>query len=469
MSSLDRFLFPFEKVPKGSRIIIYGAGKKGQTYLRQMLLTGYCEVVAMADKGYASYGQMVVPVCAPQDIHTYVFDYVVIALSTVSYQNEFFSVLENQGISENRIIYQKNREDVLLFQKKKASSGAGHLLAWQKSKKNMIFYIIGGYGDTIVQKRIVDTFVAIEPDLCIDVYCKEGLEFLRFLYEDTPQIQWIDRNLGVRYEEEREGYAAAIEFDGGYALHVDALQEPSPFSKSLSGILRTLKERTEKERSEGTSAFTMFSRCIYRKENGYAKLSYGGAIPYRFPHVHIPNDPAGAQQFQQMGRGNYVTVNFGNGSVSNSTLVAKSWPKINFEKVIAGIHAMNPDITVVQLGAKGAECLAGADRFVFGKSFSLVSQVLKHSCLHIDIEGGLVHLASNLGTKCIVLFGPTAVEYFGYPENINLRAGNCHNCYSLYDDCNRCARDLAEPECMYSITPEMVMEYVKAYLEEGKG
>lgn len=125
MSSLDRFLFPFEKVPKGSRIIIYGAGKKGQTYLRQMLLTGYCEVVAMADKGYASYGQMVVPVCAPQDIHAYVFDYVVIALSTVSYQNEFFSVLENQGISENRIIYQKNRKMCFCFRRKRHHRGQG--------------------------------------------------------------------------------------------------------------------------------------------------------------------------------------------------------------------------------------------------------------------------------------------------------------------------------------------------------
>ena len=47
-----KFLFPFEKVPVGSNIIIYGAGIMGQAYLRQVQLTNYCHLVGMVDRNY---------------------------------------------------------------------------------------------------------------------------------------------------------------------------------------------------------------------------------------------------------------------------------------------------------------------------------------------------------------------------------------------------------------------------------
>ena len=39
-------------------------------------------------------------------------------------------------------------------------------------------------------------------------------------------------------------------------------------------------------------------------------------------------------------------------------------------------------------------------------------------------------------------------------------AGNCHGCAGLYPSVDQCARHMEEPECMYSITPEMVMNAV---------
>ena len=99
-----------------------------------------------------------------------------------------------------------------------------------------------------------------------------------------------------------------------------------------------------------------------------------------------------------------------------------------------------------------------------GSDFRLAFYLLKNSIVHIDIEGGLVHIATQLGTKCVVLFGPTIKEYYGYEQNINIQAGGCHNCWGLYSDVNRCARSMEEPECMYSITPELVMGYVDEYM-----
>lgn len=55
-------LFPYEKIPYGSKILIYGAGDVGQEYLRQMLLTQYCEVIGFVDRAHDKIPPMVVPV-----------------------------------------------------------------------------------------------------------------------------------------------------------------------------------------------------------------------------------------------------------------------------------------------------------------------------------------------------------------------------------------------------------------------
>lgn len=218
---------------------------------------------------------------------------------------------------------------------------------------------------------------------------------------------------------------------------------------------------------EGVPAAVFYQRCLFRREDCYRHAG-AGILPLADNHVTIPSDAAGRAVFTKMHLGQYVTVNCGNGDTAELQRVAKSWPVARFETLINLLHKAYPTLRIVQLGPKDARSMAGADAYAFGESFGLVREILAHSLLHIDIEGGLVHLATQVGTKCIVLFGPTQVEFFGYPQNINLRAGKCHGCYHLYPDWNRCARDLDEPECMYSITPERVMEAAREYLDGGK-
>ena len=448
-------MFPFERVPQGSRIVIYGAGVKGQSYLRQMLLTGYCTVVAMADQNYAGYQDCVVPVCAPEWIHTFTPDYVVIALRFSYYLDVFHSILAAQGIPEERIIYLPAREEVSIFAAKVADEAL-------ETKNALLLYQMGGFGDCIVQKKVVETLISLAPEVPIDITCTNGASFLKFLYEDTPQVRKIELNLGVRYAEEQEHYAAALCFVGLAWLQVDILQEEGRLPSKLYEVLKRLKERTDRQSYPlDMPMHSFYARCLYQGRDCYQHLSYDGIVPYHDHKVHIPSDAAGRQAFVALGLGRYITMNFGNGGAKDTTLVAKSWPKERFEAVIAGIHAGHPDVQIVQLGTVDADRLAGADRYLLGKSFSLASEVLRHAQLHIDIEGGLVHLATQLGTKCIVLFGPTQQGFYGYAENVNLHAGTCHNCYALYKDWNRCARNMAEPECMYSITPAMVLEAVE--------
>ena len=79
-----------------------------------------------------------------------------------------------------------------------------------------------------------------------------------------------------------------------------------------------------------------------------------------------------------------------------------------------------------------------------------------------------MHLATQFGTKCAVIFGPTPMHFYGYPQNINIVYEGCCNCMGSHPDwAFECFRGLAEPECMYKVTPEIVMGRVRGYIEES--
>lgn len=457
MEQTNAYVFPFECVPQGSRVVIYGAGKKGKVYLQQVLATGYCTVVCMADKNAAQHQNFVVPVILPEQIHREMFDAVILAVQSAKTRAMFASVLAAQGIPPEKII-NRQEEAPALFR----------VTDVPKARKSVLIYDAGGMGDLIIHKKIVEMFIAWDPEICISIACDHFETFLRFLYKETPQVCSIQRQTREHYRIRQSVYQAALYFNATTWTRVDVLKTPSLLSPQLFSQLERMQQAAQDEQYvEGVPAAVFYQRCLFRREDCYRHAG-AGILPLADNHVTIPSDAAGRAVFTKMHLGQYVTVNCGNGDTAELQRVAKSWPVARFETLINLLHKAYPTLRIVQLGPKDARSMAGADAYAFGESFGLVREILAHSLLHIDIEGGLVHLATQVGTKCIVLFGPTQVEFFGYPQNINLRAGKCHGCYHLYPDWNRCARDLDEPECMYSITPERVMEAAREYLDGGK-
>ena len=121
-------------------------------------------------------------------------------------------------------------------------------------------------------------------------------------------------------------------------------------------------------------------------------------------------------------------------------------------------------IEVIQLGEQMDLNIEGVDRYILGQDLELVKYILRDSILHIGGDGGLVHLATQLKTKCAVIFGPTPEWFFGYKSNINIVAKKCSACCFLERDFTKCLRRMEEPECMFSITPEIVMTNIQSYL-----
>ena len=94
------YLFPYEKIPQGARIIIYGAGDVGQEYLQQLLMTGYAEAICFLDRAYDRYPAMVIPVLPPDKVADLNFDYVVIAMKTSVFCGDIVSFLEKVEFRE---------------------------------------------------------------------------------------------------------------------------------------------------------------------------------------------------------------------------------------------------------------------------------------------------------------------------------------------------------------------------------
>lgn len=147
----------------------------------------------------------------------------------------------------------------------------------------------------------------------------------------------------------------------------------------------------------------------------------------------------------------------------------KLWPIEYFDKLVKLIKSNYKNIKIVQVGAsEDFGIIKGIDVNLVGKTnLEQLKVVLKYSKLHIDCEGGLVHLRHLLNGKSIVIFGPTSPDIFGYEDNVNLRSKVCpHPCEWV--TCNwtkGCLLGESIPLCMQKLTPEDVFKEVKCCLD----
>lgn len=121
--------------------------------------------------------------------------------------------------------------------------------------------------------------------------------------------------------------------------------------------------------------------------------------------------------------GPYITVHSGS---DNGTAVMKMWDLPSWTTLCSELRSQGHQ--VVQLGVKGEKKIQGVS-FIEATTLSDLVFLLGHSRLHIDGEGGLVHLAHSVGTKSVVLFGATDPKVYGYPTNVNIYADKCPSCW----------------------------------------
>lgn len=95
-------LFPFDQVDKGSRIIIYGAGKSGLNFLKQVQIGDFCKVICIVDKDSKKHNAYIkgMEVLKKEDS----YDAVVVSPLKFSLREQIKKELVEYGVKEEKII-----------------------------------------------------------------------------------------------------------------------------------------------------------------------------------------------------------------------------------------------------------------------------------------------------------------------------------------------------------------------------
>ena len=184
--------------------------------------------------------------------------------------------------------------------------------------------------------------------------------------------------------------------------------------------------------------------------------------------IEIPHEKATLEKFR-LEKKKYITINREVGIGGDNS--PKLWPVENFVELIEKLKISFPQYTIVEVGTGKGTPLKNVHLNLAGKtSLNEIKAILKNSLLHIDGEGGLVHLRHALkgGTSC-VLFGPSSPEVLGYSENINLSSKACPiYCEFYHDDwLKECVKG-TNAVCIKSLTPTFVFSKIQDYLTTFK-
>ena len=97
------YLFPFEHIKKGSKIILYGAGSVGKSYWNCLQHSKYADVVAWVDGNYEKVRNKFVQ--SPEIIEHVEADYIVICIENEKTANDIRNLLLEKDIKKEKIIW----------------------------------------------------------------------------------------------------------------------------------------------------------------------------------------------------------------------------------------------------------------------------------------------------------------------------------------------------------------------------
>jgi ADP-heptose:LPS heptosyltransferase/SAM-dependent methyltransferase len=342
----------------------------------------------------------------------------------------------------------------------------------------------GGLGDLIINARLVEAAYRALGDCRIDVFYHSP-DAAAFVFAGTP-------------------FVSAVHSDRG-GFHPERTHDLSLYAQHYAHFVTYRPERLQRLRPEALSWLRIAAerfvlwRGFYERRpsldglwgrmstaqgrNILDNLGFLSALPLdRHSPVLISPDPAAldgvaallAPSHDPRFKAGYVTVHDG---FDNTARIApgqatKCWPIDSWTRMVAALRAARPDLAIVQLGAAKSRPISGVHIGLLGQtSLAQTAWILKGSALHIDTDSGLVHLARAVHTRSVALFGPTDTGLYGHDDNINLRAGDCADCWwSTPDWLSRCPRGLPAPACMAAIAPSAVADTaVKLLTRENTG
>lgn len=191
-------------------------------------------------------------------------------------------------------------------------------------------------------------------------------------------------------------------------------------------------------------------------------------VPYGGDLLGVPVATGMAERYG-LTPGKYITVHngFDPDFFTCMKQATKCYP--HFGSVLSLLKQKRPDIRFVQIGVKTSQPLVEADLDVVNRtSLKEAAGLIGDAMLHIDNEGGLVHLARCLGVNSAVIFGPTPSNYFGYSGNVNIDPVFCGGCWWSNETwMDRCPRGFETARCMTEQSPQAVANAIERHLADN--
>jgi ADP-heptose:LPS heptosyltransferase len=334
-------------------------------------------------------------------------------------------------------------------------------------KVNVLIRAGGGLGDFIVYSAVIDQILEMGDLVEVYVYTLS--------YASADAILKGRGRVRVYYP---FWVIDAEEFD--LILEIDHLIQVSHIS-SLKLSLRANKLYKAAGKIvayndkfyPGTIDYYLIRRnaIMYRSKilglNRWTQLSYKGVFDMEDMRAKVSYDSDRTSILDDYGLNgtSYITVQCGADRDLGGIRQVKVWPLKRYEEFVGLFKPVYSNIKIVQIAVKSEPSINGIDVCVKGAELEDVKVVLKNSLLLVAGEGGITHLATQLGTRCVVVFGPTPVHYYGYPTNVNIVSPACSGCMEVTEEwAKECPRGFEKPVCMGAITGQMVLDGVKEIL-----
>jgi ADP-heptose:LPS heptosyltransferase len=348
---------------------------------------------------------------------------------------------------------------------------------FKKSPVKILFRLKYGVGDKLFALVWLQEFKKYFADIAMEIHAY----YISDKADKNLDVLLYKRNLFT--EISRKSKKQILKSMRNYDIVIDAydaavVRESSRLKvfPKLYDYIEKYKKNEKKSRYEQVACSVMLGKHRIHKAdlNDFLNISDKSMF-----EIHLP-DNKNLLSDLGLAENQFITIARSIDVSHTITESTKLWPIGHYENLVRQIKKEFPSYKIVQLGPAIQKCVSidGVDINLLGRtSFEQLLILLKSSFLHIDCEGGLVHLRHFLGAgnkKSIVMFGPTPKEYFGWPENINISAQNACKSYCVYllsglEWQYKCMRgfDIGKHPCMQEIKPEFLMNHIREIINQN--
>lgn len=336
------------------------------------------------------------------------------------------------------------------------------IAAHKQGKPVLAMLVTGGVGDLLVMARFIRDLQKEAGDFLFDVFCAHP-EIAKWIFADVPGYLNTEFDTALRLGRLHAFYDTQLHLSQGVQIirqdRRSSVLKRGNFPKIFQNINHAVQNLHLYINNQPFLDNGLGRVAVYSNASRRDFLHHMAGIPYGGDQLCISYSTSVLERLDLAGQP-WITVHngFDANFIVEGERATKCYPY--FDTVLASIKRARPDILIIQIGTSSSTKLLHVDLDLISKTtLQEAAALLRGSLLHLDNESGLVHLSACLGTRSVVVFGPTPSDYFGYPSNINIDPTFCGGCWwinELWMD--RCPRQFASAECLNTIDPEHIAQ-----------